>query len=374
MHHLYVTALAQISLAPVVAIVGLAAGVDWRWLITVLLGLGLVAVVEPIRAVMELGRRRQAADEWLLWGAVAHPSSSLLSWRAAELTSPGKRSTLARSLRRVEQDVSRDTSLHLFLSTGLRFAATSAVSGRCRSASTITAVPSTRAGFCSSSGSLPSLEARSMRQGSDDALADALGEALAALDPAPLAEAGVTPTVRKASTSPSPLGRFRHPCEAVGVSSSVVGREVEIAAIEASLAAEGSRPAGLLIEGEPGIGKTTVWREYVRLAQARGLCVLATLSTESEVKLSFAGLSDLLSSVPADVVASLPPPQRAALDVALLRIDAPRPPERRLLGTAFGSLLRELATRRRGRRRDRRRPVARRSVGRGDGVRAAPSG
>ena len=124
----------------------------------------------------------------------------------------------------------------------------------------------------------------------------------------------------------------------------MVGREVEIAAIEASLAAEGSDPAGLLIEGEPGIGKTTVWREYVRLAQARGFCVLATSSTESEVKLSFAGLSDLLSSVPADLVASLPPPQRAALDVALLRIDAPRPPERRLLGTAFGSLLRELAT------------------------------
>ena len=124
----------------------------------------------------------------------------------------------------------------------------------------------------------------------------------------------------------------------------MVGREVEIAAIDASLAAEGSYPGGLLIAGEPGIGKTTVWREYVRRAQARGLCVLATSATESEVKLSFAGLSDLLSSVPADLVASLPPPQRGALDVALLRIDAPRPPERRLLGTAFGSLLRELAT------------------------------
>ena len=95
--------------------------------------------------------------------------------------------------------------------------------------------------------------------------------------------------------------------------------------------------------GEPGIGKTTVWREYVRLARARGYRVLAALPTETEVKLSFAGLTDLLSSVPADVVASLPPPQRAALDVALLRVDAPRPPERRLLGTAFGSLLRELA-------------------------------
>jgi predicted ATPase len=123
----------------------------------------------------------------------------------------------------------------------------------------------------------------------------------------------------------------------------VVGREAEIAAIEAFLAASGSGPVGLLIAGEPGIGKTTVWRECVRLADEQGYRVLAAGSTESEVKLSFVGLSDLLSSVPAEAVASLPPPQRAALDVALLRVEASRPPERRLLGTAFASLLRELA-------------------------------
>ena len=125
--------------------------------------------------------------------------------------------------------------------------------------------------------------------------------------------------------------------------SSVVGREVEIAAVEAFLAASGSESTGLLIVGEPGIGKTTVWRECVRLAHERGDCVLTAGSTESEVRLSFAGLSDLLSSVPAEVVASLPPPQRAALDVALLRVESARPPGRRLLATAFGSLLRELA-------------------------------
>jgi DNA-binding CsgD family transcriptional regulator len=92
------------------------------------------------------------------------------------------------------------------------------------------------------------------------------------------------------------------------------------------------------------MGKTTVLRECVRLARDRGSCVLAAEPIESEVKLSFAGVSDLLSSVPADVFALLPTPQRAALDVALLRVQASRPPGQRLLGTAFGSVLRELAT------------------------------
>ena len=165
------------------------AGVDRRWLITVLLCLGLVSVVEAIRVLMELGRRRHAADEWLLWGAVAQPSSSLLSWRAAELTSPGRRSTLARSMRRVERDAPRKPSQRWFLSTGVRFAATSALSTHCRNASTITAVPSTRAGSCSSSGSLPCAWSPLYSRGPDDVLAEALVEALTALDPAPLAEA-----------------------------------------------------------------------------------------------------------------------------------------------------------------------------------------
>ena len=108
-HHLYATARVQLCLTAAVVVIGLAAGADWRWLITVLVCLGLVAVVEPIRIVMELGRRRHAADEWLLWGAVAHPSSPLLSWRAAELTTRRSRSTLARSMLRVERHAFGET-------------------------------------------------------------------------------------------------------------------------------------------------------------------------------------------------------------------------------------------------------------------------
>src|SRR5262249_36191646 len=60
--------------------------------------------------------------------------------------------------------------------------------------------------------------------------------------------------------------------------------------------------------------------------------------------LSFAGLADLLAAVPEQIFASLTAPQRAALDVALLRTSATRPPERRLVAAALLSVLRALAT------------------------------
>jgi DNA-binding CsgD family transcriptional regulator len=123
--------------------------------------------------------------------------------------------------------------------------------------------------------------------------------------------------------------------------SSVVGRESELTAVEAFLAAEGRRMLALL--GEPGIGKTTLWQEAVALARSRGAVVLVARPARSEAGLSFAGLADLLSSVPAELVAALPAPQREGLDAALLRTAAARSPERRLVGTAFLTLLRTMA-------------------------------
>jgi DNA-binding CsgD family transcriptional regulator len=57
------------------------------------------------------------------------------------------------------------------------------------------------------------------------------------------------------------------------------------------LAATGSASVGLALVGEPGIGKTTVWQQAVRLARDQGYRVLAAGSTEAEAKLSFAGLA-----------------------------------------------------------------------------------
>ncbi len=124
--------------------------------------------------------------------------------------------------------------------------------------------------------------------------------------------------------------------------SSVVGREPELTVVEAFLAAGEGRGA-LAILGEPGIGKTTVWEEAVSLARSRGATVLVARPAESEAKLSFAGLADLLSTVPEELFSELPAPQRAGLDAALLRTASTRSPERRLVGTGFLSLLRALA-------------------------------
>jgi DNA-binding CsgD family transcriptional regulator len=120
----------------------------------------------------------------------------------------------------------------------------------------------------------------------------------------------------------------------------VVGREPELKAVDAFL--DGTARA-LAIVGDPGIGKTTVWREAVDRARARGAIVLVARPAESEARLSFGGVADLTSAVPPEAFDSLPGPQRRGLDVALLRADSPGPPARRVVATALLTLLRELA-------------------------------
>ncbi|HTR95252.1 MAG TPA: ATP-binding protein [Trebonia sp.] len=71
-------------------------------------------------------------------------------------------------------------------------------------------------------------------------------------------------------------------------SAGVIGREREIAVVSAFLDAVPRGPRALLVDGEAGIGKSTVWFEAVRLAEARGYRVLQTRPAESEAKLSYA--------------------------------------------------------------------------------------
>ena len=74
--------------------------------------------------------------------------------------------------------------------------------------------------------------------------------------------------------------------------SSLLGRDAEVATIEEVLERGRLGPALLIIEGEPGIGKTTLWREGI--ARAEGYRVLSCRAAQAEARLSFAALTDLL--------------------------------------------------------------------------------
>jgi DNA-binding CsgD family transcriptional regulator len=97
----------------------------------------------------------------------------------------------------------------------------------------------------------------------------------------------------------------------------VVGREEELELLSAFARGEG--PRVLLLEGEAGIGKTTLLREAVAAASGAGARVLTGRPAAAEAALAFSGLGDLLGEALDPVVAELPPPQAAALEIALLR-------------------------------------------------------
>ncbi len=101
--------------------------------------------------------------------------------------------------------------------------------------------------------------------------------------------------------------------------SPAVGREAELADAAAFVEATAGGPAALLVEGDAGIGKTTVWRTAVAAAGERGHQVISATAVDLEADLPFVALRDLLEPVPAEIVAALPAAQRHALDAALLR-------------------------------------------------------
>jgi len=128
------------------------------------------------------------------------------------------------------------------------------------------------------------------------------------------------------------------------VATEIIGRDEELAELRRFLDAVDRVPAALVVEGEQGIGKTVLWRAGVDLARTRGLRVLTAIPATTETRLSFAALADLLEPVLADVLPELPPPQRRALEIALLLDDAEGvPPDHRAVAFAFVGALKLLA-------------------------------
>jgi hypothetical protein len=121
----------------------------------------------------------------------------------------------------------------------------------------------------------------------------------------------------------------------------IVGREEELGALVACLEQAQRRPRDIVLEGEAGIGKTTLWRHAVGKAQAHGYRVLSCTPGEAETHLTFSGLRDLLDAAYEDVADALPPPQRRALDIALLRAEpGPQSPDQGAMAAAFFASLR----------------------------------
>lgn len=65
----------------------------------------------------------------------------------------------------------------------------------------------------------------------------------------------------------------------------VVGREHERAVAAAFLGGAARGPSALLLEGDAGVGKTTLWLDTTREAEGRGHEVLVVRPVESERKL-----------------------------------------------------------------------------------------
>lgn len=124
----------------------------------------------------------------------------------------------------------------------------------------------------------------------------------------------------------------------------IVGRDRELAAVESFLAAAVVGPQRLLLEGEIGVGRSTLWHAALRGARERGCTVLACRPVQPRIHRSFGSLIELLEPVPLAAFESLPAAQRRALDVALrLRTPAGPPPQPAVIGLAVLGVLRHLA-------------------------------
>ena len=128
----------------------------------------------------------------------------------------------------------------------------------------------------------------------------------------------------------------------------VFGRDDELRSVHAFLdrpAAAGM--AGLVLEGEAGIGKSTIWLAGIEAARERGLRVLFARPAEVESGVAYAALGDLLEEALPDVLPELPAPRRRALETALLLEDASgEPVDVRTLAVAVRDVLDLLAERR----------------------------
>ncbi|OBA73680.1 hypothetical protein A5641_04815 [Mycobacterium sp. 1554424.7] len=121
------------------------------------------------------------------------------------------------------------------------------------------------------------------------------------------------------------------------------GRSTETHIVADFLTSASTAPSALVIEGDPGIGKTTLWMSALDQARERGFAVLAARASTTDSVLAYTSLADLLADAGPDAT-PLPDPQRLAIDRILLRDNTDgRPTDQRTVGAAFVSVIQILA-------------------------------
>ena len=120
-------------------------------------------------------------------------------------------------------------------------------------------------------------------------------------------------------------------------------RPIEGRAVESFLTLTAVGPSALLIEGEPGIGKTTLWLAAVEQATRAGFRVLSTRAAAAESVLAYTALADMLDGVDPDTWADLPAPQLLAVDQVLLRASTGDVTDQRAVAAAFLAVIERFA-------------------------------
>jgi DNA-binding CsgD family transcriptional regulator/tetratricopeptide (TPR) repeat protein len=121
------------------------------------------------------------------------------------------------------------------------------------------------------------------------------------------------------------------------------GRSTEAHIVEDFLTSASSAPSALVIQGDPGIGKTTLWLSALDQARERGFAVLAARASATDSVLAYTSLADLLGDAGLDAT-PLPDPQRLAIDRILLRANTDgQPTDQRTVAAAFLSAIHILA-------------------------------
>ncbi|MDT5301315.1 MAG: hypothetical protein QOG79_4557 [Mycobacterium sp.] len=119
-----------------------------------------------------------------------------------------------------------------------------------------------------------------------------------------------------------------------------LGRTAERSAIADFLTAAESGQAGLIIEGEAGIGKTTLWLDACEQARTRGFRVLSAQVGEAETVLAYAAVGDLLGDIESVTLDGLPNLQRLAVDrVLLLAAGDGHVTDQRVVAAALASIV-----------------------------------